>query len=156
MPVSPAQRAWRVPWKRARIVKLFNFPPLLEGHTEEVLRVSDPALSWLRQVAIVVESDKRLDEGLLASEIVDICQAHSIEFPNKTFPTDLNQAAMYAGRLLRRVFHDVQIDDEIRIDRYGIKRQSIKQDRHTDEGGDFVKTYYRFRKRLPQSNAVDK
>jgi hypothetical protein len=34
-------------------------PPLLDGHVEEVLRISDPALSWLRQVAIAVEKDGR-------------------------------------------------------------------------------------------------
>jgi hypothetical protein len=118
--------------------------PLLDGHVDEVLRVSDPALSWLRQVGIAVEKVKRLDEALAASELVDVCQAHSIDFPNKVFTDDLNQLAMYVGRLLGRVFHD---GPELEIDRYRIKRESITQDRPMHEGGSFVKTYYRFEKR---------
>jgi hypothetical protein len=74
-------------------------PPLLDGHIEEVLRISDPALSWLRQVGIAVEKDKRLDEGLSASELADICQAPGLEFPNKIFVSDLGHLAMYVGRL---------------------------------------------------------
>jgi hypothetical protein len=44
------------------VQNIFDLAPLLDGHTEEILRVSDPALSWLRQVGIAVESDNRLDK----------------------------------------------------------------------------------------------
>jgi hypothetical protein len=132
------------------VQEIFQLAPLLEGHAEEVLRVSDPALSWLRHIAIAVENDNRLDEALLATEIVDIGQAHSIDFPNKVFTTDLKQLAMLAGRLLGRVFHNVE---ELGIDRYKIKRQTIREDRPTHEGGSFDKTYYWFRKRSAVENS---
>ena len=48
---------------------VFNCPPRLDGHSEEVLRASDPALSWLRQVGIAVEKDSRLDEGNFLAEL---------------------------------------------------------------------------------------
>jgi CHC2-type zinc finger protein len=127
------------------IVKLFDLPPLLDGHTEEVLRVSDPALSWLRQIGIAVEHDGRLGQGLSASDIVDICQAHNIEFPNKTSTTDLEQLARLAGRLLGRVFRDVSVNEELGIDRYKIKRESSKQTR--EDGGDYIQNHYWFSKR---------
>ena len=129
------------------VQNIFDLAPLLDGLTEEILRVSDPALSWLRQVGIGVEKDGRLDEALLATEIVDICQAHGIDFPNKVFTTDLDQLAMYTGRLLGRVFRDVLANEELAIDRYKIKRESVKQNRPSQAGGDFIKTYYWFRKR---------
>jgi hypothetical protein len=128
------------------IVKLFGLPSLLDGHTEEVLRVSDPALSWLRQIGIVVENDKRLDQRLSASDIVDVCQAHNIEFPNKTSTTDLEQLARLTGRLLGRVFSDVATTDELAIDRYKIKRESTTKKRE-DGGGDYVQHCYWFRRR---------
>ena len=127
------------------IVQLFGLPSLLDGHVEEVLRVSDPALTWLRQIGIAVENDKRLDQGLSASDLVDICQAHNIEFPNKTSTTDLDQLARLAGRLLGRVFSDVSTNEELAIDRYEIKRESIAKKR--DDGGDYTQHCYWFSKR---------
>jgi hypothetical protein len=128
------------------IVQLFGLPSLLDGHIEEVLRVSDPALSWLRQIGIAVEKDKRLDEGLSASEIVDICQAHSIEFPNKTSTNDLNQLAMLAGRLLGRVFSNLADNGALNIDRYEVTHDERIQTRPSD-GAEFRKHYYWFKKR---------
>ena len=128
------------------IVKLFNLPPLLDGHTEEVLRVSDPALSWLRQIGIAAEKNNRLDEALSATEIVDICEAHSIEFPNKTSTSDLGQLAMLAGRLLNRVFSDLSGNAPLTVDRYEIKREERTEKRLSDGMG-FQKHYYWFTKR---------
>src|SRR5262249_47799257 len=97
-------------------------------------------------IGIVVENDNRLDQGLSASDIVDICQAHSIEFPTKTSTTDLEQLARIAGRHLARVFRDVAVNDELGIDRYKIKRESIARKRD-DGGGDYTKHQYWFKKR---------
>jgi len=82
---------------------------------------------------------------LSASDLVDICQAHNIEFPNKTSTTDLDQLARLAGRLLGRVFSDVSTNEELAIDRYEIKRESIAKKR--DDGGDYTQHCYWFSKR---------
>jgi hypothetical protein len=128
------------------VQEIFQLPPLLDGHTEEVLRVSDPALSWLRQIGIAVEKDNRLNEALSASEIVDVCQAHNIDFPNKTSIDDLDRLAMLAGRLLGRVFRDLSVKESLMIDRYKIEREERIQTRPSD-GGEFRKHYYWFKKR---------
>ena len=128
------------------IVRLFGLPSLLDGHVEEVLRVSDPALTWLRQIGIAVENDNRLDQELSASDLVDICQAHNIEFPNKTCTTDLDQLARLAGRLLARVFGALSANDPLMIDRYEIEREERIQARPSD-GAEFRKHYYWFKKR---------
>ena len=122
------------------VQNLFGLAPLVDGHV-------DPALSWLRQVGIAVERENRLEESLLASEIVDICQARGVDFPTKILPTNPDQLAMYTGRLLIRVFRDIPANEELGIDRYKVIRESVKQQRSPQAGGDFYKTYYRFRKR---------
>jgi hypothetical protein len=127
------------------VQNIFDLAPLLDGHTEEVLRISDPALSWLRQVAIAVDKDNRLDEKLLATEIVDICQARGIDFPNNVSMANLDQVARYAGRVLGRLFRET---NEITVDRYKISREITRQYRPTEDGGDYSKTYYVFEKRI--------
>jgi len=42
---------------------IFGLAPVLDGHVEELLRVSDPTLSWLRRVAIDIEREGRLDKN---------------------------------------------------------------------------------------------
>jgi len=120
---------------------------LLDGHVDEVLRISDPALSWLRQVAIAVEKENRLNVGLSASDIVDICQARGVDFPNKTLTASLDELSMHAGRLLARLFRDVSLNETLSIDRYEIEHESRKQSRLPASGGDFFKQFYWFRKR---------
>jgi len=119
----------------------FNLPPLLDGHVEEVLRVSDPALSWLRVVAIAVDKEKRLDEGLLATEIIDVCQARGVELPGVRGIIDPDQLSMYAGRLLNRLFRDTE---ELVIDRYKIRRDSRR-----DHQKNYTKHYYWFELKIP-------
>src|SRR5262249_36380678 len=102
---------------------------------------------WLQQVAIAVEKDGRLDEGLTASEIVDICHGRGIEFPNKIYTSDLNQLSMYAGRLLGRLFGDLSTDEPLKIDRHQVTYDTRKQYRPPREGGDYLKRYYWFARR---------
>jgi hypothetical protein len=125
------------------VQNFFNLPPLLDGHVEEVLRVSDPALSWLRQVAIAVAKEKRLNEGLTTTEIIDIAQARGVEFPGVRPLIDLDQLSMYAGRLLNRLFRNTQ---EIMIDRYKIRRDSRREYNHVQQKY-YTKHYHWFEKR---------
>jgi len=103
------------------VQNIFQLSPLLDGHTEEVLRVSDPALSWLRLVAIAVHKDNRLHEFLSATNILDIAQAHAVPFPGNVFTINPDQLSMYTGRLLVRIFKD---SDSISIDHYLVTKES--------------------------------
>lgn len=125
------------------VQEIFDLEPLVNGHTEEVLRVSDRALTWLRFVALAVEKDKRLDEGLTASEIADICQGHGIEMPGVRTFANLDQCAMYAGSLLGRVFREAS---EIFIDRYKIRREG-REEYLADYRKMRTKFYHWFKKR---------
>jgi bifunctional DNA primase/polymerase-like protein len=121
---------------------IFGLAPLMDGHIDEVLRVSDPALSWLRQVGIAVETEGRLDDGLLAHEIIDICQTRGIDFPGVRGFISSDNLLMYVGKVLSRIFRD---SSEITIDRYKVRKETYKQ--YRPEGGDYSKHYYRFEKR---------
>src|SRR4029077_17181514 len=110
---------------------------------EEILRVSNPALSWLRAVAIAVEKENRLDEGLSATEIVDICQGRGVELPGVKVFINPDQLSMTAGRLLSRIFRDTK---DVEIDRYKIRRVTL--DEYNDQFRKKIpKHYYRFEKR---------
>jgi hypothetical protein len=123
-PRSSENRHDFVEWTQALdwiVQNMFGLAPVMDGHTEEVLRVSDPALSWLRLVALAVSKAGRLDEALSASEILDICQARGIDLPGLRHIVDPDQLAMFTGRLLNRVFSD---ETTVRVDRYAIRRET--------------------------------
>jgi hypothetical protein len=82
----------------------FNLPPLLDGHREEQNRLNNPALSWLREVALRVEIDNRLEEGLKPNEITEICENHNLVIPGAERMTDITQVNMQTGRVLKRIF----------------------------------------------------
>jgi hypothetical protein len=126
------------------VQEICGLAPLLEGHTEAILRVSDPALSWLRQVALAVEEQSRLSEALLAREIIDICQALGIEVPGFRGFIGSEQLLMHVGKILGRIFRE---ESETKIDRYQIRKDSRKEHRPLEAGGDFFKHYYWFEKR---------
>jgi hypothetical protein len=63
------------------IQELFELPSPLDGHEVAQERASNPARDWLRQVCLAAEEDARLDESLTASDILEICQGHSLDIP---------------------------------------------------------------------------
>src|SRR5260221_4943170 len=119
------------------VQNLFELPPLIDGHAEEVLRVSDPALSWLRQDAIVIVKTKGLDQAYSASEIVDICQAKGTELPGSRAIVNSDQLSMHGGRMLGRLFSE---HDQVEIDRYEIERDPRTE--YRQDGPSFAKNYY--------------
>jgi hypothetical protein len=72
--------------------------------TEELLRMSSPALTWLRKVAIAVEKEGRLDESLLPSDIVNICYARGVEIVKSDRILNPQQEVMVAGKKPNSVF----------------------------------------------------
>jgi hypothetical protein len=88
------------------VQNLFHLPPLLDGHQEEQERISDPILMWLRDVAIHVKKENRLDEKFRPSEIVDLCEACAIDIPGSRAGLSAEQVQMAVGKNLRRLFKD--------------------------------------------------
>jgi hypothetical protein len=128
-------------WCRAldwMIGEYFELEPLLDGHTEEILRISNPNLSWLRQVAHAVNDKAKLDSGLPAWEIADLCVNSGIELGSDRLTPD--QQSMLAGRKLNSIFSE---KNEISVERYNVKRETRTQYDHTNQRN-IEKHYYWF------------
>jgi BT4734-like, N-terminal domain len=115
------------------VQELFALPPLMDGHEAAQERAGDPALNWLRQVCLAVESDARLDETVTASDIMETCQEHSIEIPGIGGDEAEPKARMRVGQILSKVFKE---RDAIECDDFAIRRTETIQhnkERRRDE-----------------------
>ena len=91
--------------------------PLMDGHKAAQERTSNPALAWLRAVALAVDGENRLGSALIASELVEVCELHSIEIPGK--PADDDRAKRQVGSLCKQLFRD---GDSIEVDGFTVTR----------------------------------
>ena len=91
--------------------------PLMDGHQAAQERTSNPALSWLRAVAITVAGDNQLDSELIASELVELCNVHGVEIPGK--PIDDDRAKRQVGCLCKQLFRD---GDTVNVDDFTVTR----------------------------------
>ena len=86
------------------VQKIFTLSPLLDGHQSEQTRISNPDLGWLRSVALAVEKDKRLSEGLKPAEIANLCENHDIDIPGIRGASDSQKNTLQTGKILKRLF----------------------------------------------------
>ena len=64
------------------VQNLLKATPLMEGHRETQQRMTNPALNWLREVALIVIREKRSGQSLMASDLLDLLEEDSsIEIP---------------------------------------------------------------------------
>jgi Domain of unknown function (DUF3854) len=88
------------------IQNVLKLPPLLDGHQNEQKRISNPILNWLRDVASCVQDANRLGEGLLSSELAQICADEGLEIPQCRPNADEDERSMTIGKILKRLFKD--------------------------------------------------
>ena len=93
---------------------------------------------------MAIEKEKRLEEGLPTNEIIDIGQTCGIDFPGVRGFISSENLLMHVGKVLGRIF---RYSSELAIDRYKVRKDTRKQYRPTNEGGDYSKHYYWFEKR---------
>ena len=106
------------------IKNIFCLPPLLDDHRDEQLRISSPDRTWLRQVALAIQKDNRLDDGLKPAEIADVCEAHGLDIPGcrPGIPTD--QISMQTGKVLKRIFSE---EPSIEVGGFQISREAHQE-----------------------------
>jgi hypothetical protein len=110
------------------VQEIFGLPPLMEGHEVAQERAANPALNWLREVCLAAEADTRLGESLTASEIVEICQDHSLDIPGLASDALEEKAKMRVGAIMGKVFKQ---RDSIDCDGFQIRRTEATQ--HSEE-----------------------
>jgi len=86
---------------------LFDAPPLLEGHQEQQARVANPALQWLRDIAVAVMDVGRDGEPLTALDLADICEDADIDLPGR--PDSKDEPKFKIGRTMRKLFADADV-----------------------------------------------
>jgi hypothetical protein len=99
------------------VQKLAGCAPLMEGHEAAQERVSNPALSWLRAVALAVEAEKRLGAPLIASELVEVCELHAVAIPGD--PADRDRAKQQVGMVCKQLFRE---GDGLDLDGFTVTR----------------------------------
>ena len=115
--------------------ELVGCAPLMDGHQAAQERVSNPALSWLRSVALAVEGEYRLGLPLIASELVEVCELHAVAIPGE--PADEDRAKRQVGKLCKQLFRD---GDALDVDGFTVTR-AVRYQTRTEGGAVDVKTY---------------
>jgi len=96
---------------------ILGLAPLMDGHQSAQQRTSNPALTWLRSVALAVEKDARLGLAFSASELVEICGEHDVEIKGGT--GDGEKAARIVGITMGRLFGNSLVVD---VDGFRVER----------------------------------
>ena len=99
------------------VQNILGCAPLMDGHQAAQDRTSNPALSWLRAVALAVAWEERLGIPHTASEIVEFCKLHNIEILGK--PTDDSTAKWQVGSICKQAFRN---GDTVLVDGFTINR----------------------------------
>ncbi len=106
---------------------IFGIPGLMDGHEEAQIRVSNPALSWLRNVCIAAEHGNLIDKEMLAHEIAELCENEAVEIPGLKGTADEEQAWKQVGKLLARCFKASDDSTLVKMDGFFVARKTTKE-----------------------------
>jgi hypothetical protein len=118
LPTSHSFREWvgALDWI---VQNVFDLPPLLEGHEETIIRVTNPALTWLREIAPAVAAARRLGDELSASALVEISRGADVAIPGGTDKTEADDDARRLGTILAPCFRQAAC---VPLDAYQVLR----------------------------------
>lgn len=87
------------------ISNVFDAAALMDGHEEAKLRVSNPNLTFFRNLAVKLEDAERLGEGLTASNIAEFCADEDVELPNlgEKGRDDAQTRRTHVGRIMKAI-----------------------------------------------------
>lgn len=105
------------------VQNMFELPPLMDGQEQIKQRAQNPALSFIRLVAIQIEKAGRLGVELSAQDAADICEASGTEIPglNKKGVDGYAeiQSAQRIGQLFGQAF---KLENNVAVDQFRITR----------------------------------
>lgn len=105
---------------------LLEAGPLLDGHKETQQRMTNPALNWLRDVAIAVVHAKQDGRWLRTNDLIDTLAEHGVRIPGLPEDGDISEktqrdsALQATGRKLGTCFRS---GDEVILDDITIQRR---------------------------------
>jgi hypothetical protein len=135
------------------VQNLFETAPLMDGHLETQERISNPAMTLLRTLALYVVEEGRLGESFTASKLVDLCENHGLEIPglrSNTAEAGMKRIGVLLGNLFKQT-NCISLDD------FEIMRTETSFKRSDGEGYRPQKSYSFHRMppvpRLPKNGA---
>jgi hypothetical protein len=120
------------------VQKILGQAPLMDGHQASQERVSNPALTFLRKLALAVADQDRLGESLIASVLYEIADSTEVDIPGLREP-DEDKGKLLIGSIMGRLFKP---GDSLTVDGFTVTRQETETDRR--DGGTFIAKTYRF------------
>jgi hypothetical protein len=127
------------------VQNVFGLGPVMEGHQEAQERVSNPALVWLRSLALAIDETRDLNREFTATEIHSLCENADITIPGLRDGTDEDKAKRVVGTVMAKLFRD---SDTLHLDGYQVVREEryVARD-NINAGGGFKSKTYTVRKR---------
>ena len=120
------------------VVQAVNLGPLLADHRTAQTRLSNPAMTFVRKVAIAVQMAGRFDHWYTASDICTICGHETIEIPGLR-GNDEDHAKRQVGTLMKSLFIS---NDMIKVESFVIHRKEHPERRVG--GGTYLTKVYKF------------
>lgn len=120
--------------------EILHCAPLMDGHESAQQRVANPGLSWLRLVALAIESDGRLGAPVAASVLVETSSNHGLDIPGD--PKSGDESHKQVGRICARIFKDSEV---VEIDGFTVTR-TVEDIVRADGNGSMESKRYVFAK----------
>jgi len=117
---------------------IFFAAPLFDGHRDAQARTSNPSLTWLRGIALIIRDENQLGKELTASQIAEICQDHELDIPGLRNLLDEDQNKRRVGRAMAKIFND---SPSVKVDGFEVTRDSRTEYNQTHRKEITVKTY---------------
>jgi hypothetical protein len=114
--------------------------PLMRGHQAAQERVSNPSLTFLRNLALAVAEQDQLNEQLSASELYKIAADNDVNVPGLHEP-DEHKGKRVIGSIMARLFKTAETHA---VDEFTVSRQEVEMER-SDGGGKYPAKTYEFR-----------
>jgi hypothetical protein len=119
--------------------EIFGTAPLMDGHRAAQERVSNPALTFLRRLALAVRDDNLLGQPLSASKLYELAEDAGVDVPGLREP-DADLGKRQVGIVLGRAFKS---GDVVEVDGFSVTRSETET--HRPDGGAYKAKTYLFR-----------
>jgi hypothetical protein len=114
------------------VQELCGLPPLMDGHQQAQSRAANSALSWLRQLALLIEAQAGLGQECSATRLVELSEDAGLPIPGIRDDAEEDQKARKVGTVLANFFRE---SPRMEVDSFTVERvmrdQYIESSRQT-------------------------
>lgn len=99
--------------------------PLLDDHSSEQQRISNPLRNWLRDLAnCLVRNGVSANAGFRPSELAELCADNNLDIPNCRPMADESERSKTMGKILKRIFGQ---EIELTLGGWKVRRASVEE-----------------------------